>query len=49
MDPEQKKISLRNISYGVYVMTVKSDNIMLQPRLHGFRRLHLIHLRSCWV
>jgi flavin reductase (DIM6/NTAB) family NADH-FMN oxidoreductase RutF len=26
MDPEQKKISLRNITYGVYVMTVKSDN-----------------------
>jgi len=24
MDPEQKKTSLRNITYGVYVMTVKS-------------------------
>ncbi len=26
MDPQQKKISLRNITYGVYVMTVKSGN-----------------------
>jgi len=26
MDPQQKKNSLRNITYGVYVMTVKSDN-----------------------
>jgi flavin reductase (DIM6/NTAB) family NADH-FMN oxidoreductase RutF len=26
MDPQQKKTALRNITYGVYVMTVKSDN-----------------------
>ncbi len=25
MDPEQKRKSLRNITYGVYVLTVKSE------------------------
>ena len=25
MDPEQKRISLRNITYGVYVLTAKSE------------------------